>query len=155
MTKVAPYFICGRMLVMKKIIFIISMMFCMVAPMVVFATSPTDGTSHAGSTNPGAAKFPDPLSGKGPQQVIGNIISAVLGVTGSIALAMFVYGGLLWMTAAGASDRVQKGKDVLIWATIGLIVIFSSFMLVKFVIGAIAGGGSATVGPDVPPKARQ
>jgi hypothetical protein len=66
--------------------------------------------------------------------LIGKIINAVLGVVGSIALAMFVYGGLVWMTAAGAAEKVKKGRDILIWATIGLIVIFTAYAMVSFVL---------------------
>lgn len=83
-----------------------------------------------------ASNFPNPL-GKGtndPSVVIGKLIQAVLGVVGSIALLMFVYGGLLWMTAAGAPDRITKGKDTLIWAVLGLVVIFSSYALVDLVL---------------------
>ena len=42
------------------------------------------------------------------------------------------------MLAAGSSEKVQKGKDILIWATIGLVVIFSAYAIVKFVIEGIA-----------------
>lgn len=69
-----------------------------------------------------------------PQELIGRIINAVLGIVGSIALAMFIYGGFTWMTAAGGAEKVQKGKDILIWAAIGLVVIFASYALVNFVI---------------------
>jgi hypothetical protein len=61
----------------------------------------------------------DPLGmGGNVNAFIGKIISAVLGVTGSLALVMFIYGGLVWMTAAGASEKITKGKDILLWATI-------------------------------------
>ncbi len=69
-----------------------------------------------------------------PQKLIGNVINAVMGVVGSIALLMFIFGGLTWMTSGGSSEKVKKGKDILIWSAIGLIVIFSSYALVYFVI---------------------
>ena len=69
-----------------------------------------------------------------PQALIGRVINAVLGIVGSLALAMFIYGGLVWMTSAGSPEKVQKGKDVLIWAALGLIIIFASYALVNFVI---------------------
>lgn len=74
--------------------------------------------------------------------LIGTIINAILGIVGSLALAMFIYGGFTWMTAAGASEKVQKGKDIVIWATIGLIVIFSSYALVYFVLHNVIGGNA-------------
>ena len=74
-----------------------------------------------------------------PQGLIGRVIIAVLGIVGSLALAMFIYGGLTWMTAAGNNEKVQKGRDILIWATIGLIIIFASYALVRFVIFDMIG----------------
>lgn len=73
---------------------------------------------------------------KDPRYLIGRIISTVLGIIGSIALALFIYGGLLWMTSAGNEEKVRKGKDVIIWATLGLALIFSSYAIVRFVLGA-------------------
>ncbi|MDO8261358.1 MAG: pilin, partial [Candidatus Magasanikbacteria bacterium] len=79
----------------------------------------------------------NPLTGDStqtePAVLIGSIINAVMGVVGSLALAMFIYGGFMWMLSAGNDQRVQKGKDILTWATLGLIVIFSSYALVKLV----------------------
>jgi len=69
--------------------------------------------------------------------LIGTIIKAVLGVVGSLALVMFIYGGLLWMTAAGNTERVEKGKKTIVWAVLGLVVIFTSYALVKFILLAI------------------
>ena len=69
-----------------------------------------------------------------PQVLIGRVINAVLGVVGSLALLMFIYGGLVWMTASGNSEKVEKGKSILMWATIGLVVIFSSYSLINFIL---------------------
>jgi len=73
----------------------------------------------------------------------------VLGLVGSLALAMpvprsasivgFIYGGFTWMLAAGDSGKVQKGKDILIWATIGIVVIFSAYAVVRFVLEGVLG----------------
>lgn len=78
-------------------------------------------------------------AGKNPQILIGTVINGIMGIVGSLALLMFVYGGLTWMTAAGGSEKVQKGKDIIMWATLGLIVIFASYGLVKFVLDVLAG----------------
>ncbi len=90
-----------------------------------------------------AKDFPNPLGQENitPEIVIGNVIKAVLGIVGALALLMFVYGGLLWMTAAGAPERVTKGKDTLMWAALGLVIIFASYVLVKFVIDSLLGAG--------------
>lgn len=70
--------------------------------------------------------------------IIGRAIRTVLGIVGSIALAIFVYGGFVWMTARGNDEKVKHAKDVLTWATMGLIVIFASYIAVSFIIDALA-----------------
>ncbi len=72
-----------------------------------------------------------------PQVLIGKMINSVLGVIGSITLLMFVYGGFIWMTSSGSSDKIKKGKDIILWSTIGLMVIFSSYALVALIIKSV------------------
>ncbi|MBU4375127.1 pilin [Patescibacteria group bacterium] len=67
-------------------------------------------------------------------ELIGRVINGALGIVGSIALVMFIYGGFTWMTAAGNAEQITKGKNIIVWAAIGLVVIFASYSLVNFVI---------------------
>ena len=69
-----------------------------------------------------------------PQILIGKVINSIMGLVGSIALLMFIYGGITWMTSAGNSDAVKKGREIVVWAVIGLAVIFLSYGLVKFLL---------------------
>jgi|SRR3989344_6765688 len=86
---------------------------------------------------------PSPASGSASAEeliqkyFLGNAIKVVLGILGSIALAMFVYGGYLWLVSGGNSATIKKGKDVFISATIGLAVVFGSALLVQKVIDAL------------------
>lgn len=94
-----------------------------------------NGRTTCGSGSGETVSLSNPLGDNvTPQILIGRVINAVLGIVGSLALLMFIYGGLTWMTAAGNSDKVEKGKNILLWATIGMVVIFSSYSLVKFII---------------------
>lgn len=71
------------------------------------------------------------------QLLIGSVIDKVLGVVGALALVMFVFGGITWMTAMGNDQQITKGKNVLMWAAIGLVVIFSSYALIRFILSAM------------------
>ncbi len=78
------------------------------------------------------AALPNPLGSiNSPEDLIANVIQTILGLTGSVALFMFVYGGIMWLTSAGNQDRVSRGRQILVWATIGLVVIFSSYAILK------------------------
>lgn len=99
----------------------------------------TGGTTGSGdNTNANTnvpVKLDNPLgSVTTPQILIGKIINSVLGVVGSLALLMFIFGGLTWMTSGGSADKVKKGKDIIVWSAIGLVVIFASYGLVRFLI---------------------
>jgi hypothetical protein len=60
---------------------------------------------------------------------IGRGIRGVLGVIGAIALLMFVYGGVTWMTA-GDSERVKNAQNIIKNSVIGLLLIFFSYNLI-------------------------
>jgi hypothetical protein len=65
--------------------------------------------------------------------ILGRVIQTAMGVIGSIALVMFIYGGILFMTARGDSEHYEKGTNILLWSSLGVVVIFSSYALLKFV----------------------
>lgn len=54
--------------------------------------------------------LPNPLNVDTPEEFIGNVIAGLLGVSGVLALLMFVWGGMLWLTAAGNPERIEKEK---------------------------------------------
>jgi len=52
-------------------------------------------------------------------------------------LVMFIYGGLTWMTSEGVPDKIRKGKDTIVWAILGLALIFFSYALLDFILEAL------------------
>ena len=90
-----------------------------------------------------AVVLDDPLGGVSIPVLIGRVISAGLGITGSLALLMFIYGGFIWMTSGGDKERVTKGRKTLTWAVIGLLVIFGAYIAVNTIITAITTGTTA------------
>lgn len=87
--------------------------------------------------NETSVEWISPIGKKSPSQIIGSVIKTVLGIIGAIALLIFVYGGIMWMTSGGSPERIKKAQTTLIWAVIGLLVIFASYTLVDFVINAL------------------
>src|SRR3990170_2855306 len=79
-----------------------------------------------------ATELPNPLGTDDPRVFIGRLIKGILGLSGSIALLMFVYGGVVYLTAQGENERIQRAKNTLIWATMGLAVIFGSYAFLTY-----------------------
>jgi TRAP-type C4-dicarboxylate transport system permease small subunit len=98
----------------------------------------TTQNNSSGSCSNGSCTLTNPLSVNTPQALIGKIINSVLGVVGSLALLMFIYGGLTWMTSSGNQEKVKKGRDIILWSAIGLMVVFLSYTLTRFVLSTIA-----------------
>lgn len=70
-------------------------------------------------------------------QVGVNIARYIFGIAGAVALIMFIYGGFLWMTSGGSTERVTHGKNVLINSVIALMIIFGAVTLVNFLIKSL------------------
>jgi Type IV secretion system pilin len=77
--------------------------------------------------------------------MIGGIVNVIMGLLGVVAVLVILYGGFMWMTAAGNEEKVTKAKKLIIAGIIGLVVIFAAFAIAQFVIGNLATQGGATV----------
>lgn len=70
----------------------------------------------------------------GLAEIAGSIVATFLSIVGVLFISYIVYGGFLWMTAAGNEEKVTKAKDIIRNGIIGLIVIFSAAAIYYFVI---------------------
>lgn len=77
------------------------------------------------------------LTGTSIEIFIGKAIKTAMGIIGTIALIMIIYGGGLWMLAAGNSEREGKAMKIMFTAGIGVVIILSSYAIVQFVFSAI------------------
>ena len=70
-------------------------------------------------------------------ETVGKIIKIVLGLLGIIFLALTVYAGVLWMTAAGNEEQVTKALGILKTSVIGLIIIIAAYSITYFVVANV------------------
>ena len=99
------------------------------------ASSPVHAVDAPDPAAPPA--LPLPLGGVSVPEIVGRVIQSVLGLAGVIALVMFIYGGVSWMTAQGNTEAVGKAKKTLAWAAIGLALIFASYAIATAVINTL------------------
>lgn len=136
------------MTVFKKIFVVLAMIGLMI-PSFAFAATSDDPYGFKGAsegtnlinTKAGVAKVSVP-------ELIGNIIAVALSFVGAIFFILILYAGFLWMTAFGAADKVDKAKDIILHAAIGLVIVVAAYAISTFVFGALAGAtggqGAAT-----------
>jgi hypothetical protein len=74
------------------------------------------------------------------QVIVARLINILLGLLGIIALSTTVYAGYLWMTSGGDATKIEKAKKMIMASIIGLIIIMSSYALVRYFLGRFYGG---------------
>ncbi len=62
-----------------------------------------------------------------------DIINFITRIVGAIAMLLIIIGGLMMIVAQGEEHLLQKGKDTLIAAVFGLIIVMFSYIVVRFV----------------------
>lgn len=62
-----------------------------------------------------------------------NAIDIFVKLIGSISLILFIFGAGITITAEGKDDRLDRGKNAMLYAIIGLAITFLSFIIVAFV----------------------
>ena len=75
--------------------------------------------------------------------VLGQIISTFLTLLGIIFLVLVLYAGWLWMTAGGDAKQVDKAKEIMIRAVVGLIILLAAYSISSFVISTLSTAGLA------------
>jgi hypothetical protein len=68
---------------------------------------------------------------------IGMIIQTLLSILGVFFLCLMLYGGFLWMSDMGNSDKVKKSKELMTAAVIGLIIVLASYAISYFIIDSL------------------
>jgi hypothetical protein len=93
-----------------------------------------------GSSTP--VSIPNPIKCNDATCLVSQVIRYILGIIAVIATLMFVWGGVMMLTSGGNADQVRKARETLVWATIGIIVILLSWVMIKFVLQGLIGTGT-------------
>lgn len=89
-----------------------------------------------GASMPGKvqeAKLDNPTGISTINGLIAKIIQIFLGIIGTISLVMFIYGGYQIFSALGNSGKIKTGQQTLVYATVGILVVFTSYAILQFV----------------------
>lgn len=131
-------------------------------------------------TLPSLSQFTDiTIQGDAPNRYllipwIGQYIAAIykyaIGIVGILSGIMIVVGGLLWLTAGGAADRISTAKSFIESSLVGLVIALTSYLLlyainpkltefdslrVRYIERVETPGASsaASLAEDLPPEA--
>jgi predicted permease len=89
--------------------------------------------SFLGGLQNTAAKVPMYGQPVAPSIIAASIIKALLAFIGVVFMILFIYGGFLYMTSAGESDKVKKAKGLIKNAIIGVLIVMSAYAITYFI----------------------
>ncbi|MDO8565884.1 MAG: pilin [Candidatus Moranbacteria bacterium] len=84
------------------------------------------------------------LANKSVYSIIGTFMNWLLGLVGVLAVIAFVISGILYLTAAGNEEQVEKAKGIMTYAIIGLVVALLGLVIVNAVAGLTSAGGATS-----------
>lgn len=76
--------------------------------------------------------------------VVVGIFDHIWPFIGVAVFAMFIYGGVMWMMAAGDPQKVQKATGTFIWAFVGAVIL-AMLMVIMGTFEQIFGLPSGTL----------
>ena len=78
---------------------------------------------------------------------IGSMVGLALSFVGLAFFVLMIYGGFIWMFARGNDQDVQKAKDLIQAAIIGLIIVLMAYAITMFIGNALTEGSGGST-PD-------
>ncbi len=71
----------------------------------------------------------------GFQGLVIQITNIIVGIVGSVAVLALIYGGLRYVISAGNEDDIEKAKNIIMYAIIGIVVIIIAYVIVQGIAG--------------------
>lgn len=65
--------------------------------------------------------------------IFNNIVNWALILSGTTALFLIVYSGLRYVRSGGDQEKIKGARETLMYAVIGLIIIFTSFAIINLI----------------------
>lgn len=72
-----------------------------------------------------------------------NFATFVMGLSGALFFAVFIYGGALYLLSFGNKSRVEKGKTAIKGAVIGMIFVLGAWTIVNTLVKGLKGQSTA------------
>ncbi|MFA6537612.1 MAG: hypothetical protein WCT18_04435 [Patescibacteria group bacterium] len=72
-------------------------------------------------------------------QIVGTVVNGALGFLGVLFLMLIFYAGIVWTVSGKNAEDVEKAKDIMGQAVLGLIITFLAYAIASYVFTIIGG----------------
>jgi hypothetical protein len=81
-------------------------------------------------------------AGQDVNGLIKTVIQWMLGIAFGIAVLFLIIGGFWYITSGGNEETAEKGKNTVVNALIGIVIIVLAFVIVSVVANLVGSAGS-------------
>jgi small-conductance mechanosensitive channel len=74
--------------------------------------------------------------------IIMRTMNWLLAILGFIGIIGFVIAGILYLTAAGNEEQIEKAKSAMMYSILGIVVALIGFVIIKAVEGWLTAGST-------------
>lgn len=128
---------------MKKLFVFVAMIFCLVAIALTNSVSAVESKTETKLSE--SASIQQDLCDANPNSagcgndsltnIIGIIVDTLLFALAGTCVVVVIIGGVRFTTSGGNAESVTKAKNSILYGIIGIVVAFSAYAIVHFVIG--------------------
>ena len=90
-----------------------------------------------------ALAFNAPNEPTGDLSDVSNIVSALMGkvwiLFAALAVVLFVFSGVKFLTAGGAAEKIQEARSAFMWGVVGVVVMILSYSIFAIATNIIGG----------------
>lgn len=122
----------------RKITKIVLPLLAVLMPGIVFADQVSTGLQGSGIKS--YFGFGGINSATSVTQLIGQIIKLLLTIGGAIAVLFVIIGGYWYITSAGNEEQAEKGKNTLVNAIIGVVLITLAYVIINVIVNQVSSG---------------
>lgn len=87
-------------------------------------------------------------------ETIALVVQGVLALVGTIFLLLTIYAGILWMTARGAEDQIERAQGIIRATVIGLFITMAAYAITFFVAGRLSAKSTSSTANVCPNSGR-
>jgi len=150
-----PDFMSDKRFVKHEKILALVVLFLGIECLVLLASTPVGAQVIGGLDQANSAAGLPKLASGDLSTSIGQVVSGVMGLIGSIMFLYLLYGGFRWMTAGGDAKGVTEAQSIIKNAVIGIAIIIFAYTLASFVIDRLASVATAPAATSSAPAATQ
>ena len=98
---------------------------------------------EGGGVTPRTFQYPNPLNVNSFTEWFNNLLAAIQGIVGWLAVIMIVVGGMVYLTSGGSSRQTTLGKTIITWALVGFAITVAAPSLLKEIYAIASANHSA------------